>query len=187
MNLKLISLLFIAILSWTNMSYSQSELQLVNIGDFKTTNGDIIRDCKIGYRTFGKLNADKSNVVLMPTWFTGTSEKTINQGFTSQIMDTTGLYFVIVDALTNGFSASPSNSQEFPNISIRDMVNSQYELMVNHLEIEHLFAIVGFSMGGMQTFEWVVAYPVLWIKQFPFQVVQNNLLTTYLFGKLWRT
>ncbi len=167
MNSKSISLFFIALFSLTYMSYAQSELQLVNIGDFKTTNGDIIRDCKIGYRTVGKLNADKSNVVLMPTWFTGTSESIINQGFTSLLMDTTGLYFVIVDALTNGVSASPSNSQEFPAISIRDMVNSQYELIVNHLEIEHLFAVMGFSMGGMQTFEWVVAYPDFMDKAVP--------------------
>lgn len=159
MKLKSICLLYLALFPLVFISYAQSELNLVNIGDFKTTDGDIIKDCKIGYRTVGELNADKSNVILVPTWFTGTSEKAINQGFIHSLTDTTGLYIVIVDALTNGVSASPSNSPDFPVISIRDMVNSQYELLTNHLGIEHLFAVMGFSMGGMQTFEWVVAYP----------------------------
>ena len=42
---------------------------MVNIGDFKTSNGDIINDCKIGYRTVGILNAEKSNVVLWTRLF----------------------------------------------------------------------------------------------------------------------
>jgi homoserine O-acetyltransferase len=167
MNLKLSGLLFLVLFSWAHESYSQSELRLVNIGDFKTTNGDIIKDCMIGYRTLGELNAEKSNVVLWPTWFTGTSEQVISYGFTSSLIDTAGLFIVIVDALTNGVSSSPSNTADFPTISIRDMVNSQHSLLVNHLDISHLFAVIGISMGGMQTFEWVIAYPDFMDKAIP--------------------
>ena len=167
MNLKLNALLFIFLFSWAHDSYAQSDLQLVNIGDFKTTNGDIIKDCMIGYRTLGELNAEKSNVVLWPTWFTGTSEQIISYGFTNSLLDTAGLFIVIVDALTNGVSSSPSNTAVFPTISIRDMVNSQHSLLVNHLDISHLFAVIGISMGGMQTFEWVVAFPDFMDKAIP--------------------
>lgn len=153
------SILFIVLLVLTCNGMAQSELQFANIGDFTTTDGNIIKDCKIGYRTIGELNADKSNAVLWPTWFTGTTEQIINYGFTNSLVDTSGLYIILVDALTNGVSSSPSNTAEFPEVSIRDMVNSQHELLVNHLEIEHLYAVMGISMGGMQTFEWVVAYP----------------------------
>ncbi len=159
--------LILILLAWTNICLAQSELQFVNIGDFRTTNGDIIKDCKIGYRTVGKLKADRSNVVLWPTWFTGTSEQVISNEFTNSLIDTTGLFIIIVDALTNGVSSSPSNTPEFPTISIRDMVNSQHSLLVNYLNIDHLYAVMGYSMGGMQTFEWVVSYPEFMEKAIP--------------------
>jgi homoserine acetyltransferase len=51
-----------------------SELKFGDLWDFKLESGAIIRNCQIGYHTLGKLNYDKSNVVLWPTWFTGSSE-----------------------------------------------------------------------------------------------------------------
>ena len=74
-------------------------------------------------------------------------------------------YFVIaVDALGNGVSSSPSNceyqsNKNFPEITIKDMVNSQYKLLTEHLGIKKLHGMIGGSMGGMQVFEWIVSYP----------------------------
>ncbi len=144
----------------SNLIVAQSELQLVNLGDFTTTDGAIIKDCEIGYRTVGKLNSDSSNVILWPTWFDGTSESIVKYNLTNWI-DTAGFYIIVIDALADGISSSPSNSVDFPEITIRDMVNSQYKLLVNHLNINQVYAALGVSMGGMQVFEWLVAYPDL--------------------------
>ncbi len=50
------------------------QLQFANLGDFPLDNGATIRNCRVGYRTFGKLNAEQSNAVLFPTWFGGTTQ-----------------------------------------------------------------------------------------------------------------
>ena len=167
MNLSTKNKLFLILLFWINQSLAQSELHLVNIGDFTTTEGNIIKNCKIGYRTVGKLNADKSNVVLWPSWFKGTSVDIVNSGALNNTIDTTGLYIILVDALANGVSSSPSNTPDFPAVSIRDMVNSQYDLLVNYLKIDHIYLVLGMSLGGIQTYEWLVAYPEFMEKAIP--------------------
>ena len=65
---------------------------------------------------------------------------------------------IFVDAFGNGVSSSPSNSEtqpgsRFPTITIRDMVRQQHRFLTEVLGIEHLLAVTGISMGGMQSFE----------------------------------
>ena len=74
-------------------------------------------------------------------------------------------YFIIcTDAIGNGLTTSPSNSKsqprmQFPKFVIRDMVESQYRLVKEKFGIEHLVAVIGPSMGGMQTLQWGVSHP----------------------------
>lgn len=138
--------------------FAQNNFHLVPIGDYKTSVGGIIKNCTIGFRTLGKLTADKSNVVLWLTWFGGTSED-IAKNSIPTLVDTSQYYVIVVDAFGNGVSSSPSNTKDFPVISINDMVHSQHELLTKHLNINHVHAVAGISMGGMQTLEWLVAYP----------------------------
>lgn len=155
-HLKFSLLLF---LYFSTNGFCQNGLNFINIGNLKTVEGKTIENCKLGYRTFGNLNADKSNAVLWMTWFTGTTADIVTYDILNTTMDTTGLYIIAVDALTDGVSSSPSNSENFPSVIIRDMVNSQYHLLTKHLSINHLKAVIGYSMGGMQALEWSVAYP----------------------------
>jgi hypothetical protein len=106
MNILVRTILLLFVMVWANSSFAQAELKFANLGDFKTTGGEVIKEAKIGYRTVGKLNSDKSNAVLWPTWFTGTSEQILQWGILNNTIDTTGLYVIIVDALGNGVSSA---------------------------------------------------------------------------------
>lgn len=131
------------------------------IGDLALVSGEVLRECRVGYRTFGKLNEDKSNIIVYPTWANGRTEQ-MTGGMTW--LTDAGYYVIAVDALSNGVSSSPSNSRlqprmKFPKITVRDMVESQHGLLTRALQIDHVKAVIGVSMGAMQAFQWVTAYP----------------------------
>ncbi len=143
---------------------AQDDLYLAQLGKFHLESGEVIEDCRIAYRTLGQLNTERSNAILMPTWFTGTSENLIRLIRRTGLLDTLKYFVIAVDALGNGVSSSPSNSKtqpgaSFPRFTIRDLVRSQHRLLTEELSVSSVEAVVGFSMGGMQAFEWAVSYP----------------------------
>jgi len=152
------------LLAWWSTSTPAQEQKFAHLGDFKLESGQVIRECRIGYRIFGKLNDDKSNAILVPTWAGGTSEQLQSNFGPGKLIDTDKYYVIAVDALSNGISSSPSNSRlqprmSFPRFSFRDLVKTQHELLTRVLKLNHVRAVIGVSMGGMQTFQWLVSYP----------------------------
>lgn len=124
----------------------------------------MIRDCRVGYRTFGELDAARSNAVLLAPWFLGTSRDLAAKIGPGKLIDGSRFFVIAVDPLGNGVSSSPSNSpaqpgRSFPRFTIRDMVASQHALVARVLGIPHLRAVVGESMGGMQAFAWATDFP----------------------------
>jgi homoserine O-acetyltransferase len=183
------STLFVSILlAAAGMAVAQ-DLQFATLGDFKLESGEVIRDCRIGYRTFGKLNADKTNAVLFPTWASGTSEQLKSNVGAGRLVDDATYYVITVDALGNGVSSSPSNSKlqprmQFPRFTLGDSVRTQYELVTKVLGLNRLHAVVGVSMGGMQAFQWSVTYPDFMAKVIP--IVGSPQLAPYDL-LLWQT
>ncbi len=146
--------------------------RFAQLGDFRLENGEAIRNCRIGYRAAGTLNANRSNAILVPTWFAGRSGDFGTWVGSGKLFDTSKYFVIVVDALGDGVSSSPSNSAEqagakFPRFNIRDMVRSQYEMVTRELKLDHLYGVAGLSMGGMQTFQWIVSYPDFMTKAIP--------------------
>jgi homoserine O-acetyltransferase/O-succinyltransferase len=168
MNRAVLFFAFILQIVTQQNAYSQTPTdkrqQFAAIGDFHLENGQQIVDCKIGYRTFGKLNSKRSNAVIYPT-AGGTTTYMMESFFgVGTDVDTTRFYLILIDALGNGVSSSPGNSISqaktlFPQFSIRDMVNTQYKMLTENLNIHHLAAIAGVSLGGLQALQWAVSYP----------------------------
>ena len=147
-----------------SVAAADGAVQFAQLGDFKLRGGGVINDFRLGYRTLGKLNPNRSNGVLWPSWLGGTTENLLQFIGPGKVVDTTNYFVVLVDAIGNGVSSSPSNSNKqplmkFPVFTIRDMVESEHRLLTEVLHVSHLRAVMGISMGGMQTFEWMLAYP----------------------------
>src|SRR5712691_4276924 len=137
---------------------------VVSLGTCHLAGGATIQDCRIAYRVFGRLNAARTNAVLVPTWLLGRSEDWIGMVGENGWADTTRFFTIVVDAFANGRSSSPSNTPPegraaFRDLTIADMVDAQHRLVVEVLKLPRLHAVLGISMGGMQAFEWAVRYP----------------------------
>src|SRR5580765_5006737 len=135
------------------------------IENFKTESGVTLPKAIIVYGTYGHLNADRSNAVLLPSHYMANHhgyEWLIGPGLS---LDTTKLFLVATELFGNGHSSSPSNTAEpyhgprFPVMTIRDNVEAVHRLLVDDLKITHVRAVIGFSMGAQQAFQWSVSYP----------------------------
>ena len=136
-----------------------ADQQFYELKNLKLVSGKTVPSCRVGYRTFGALNAAKDNAVAFPTWFSGKSAD-LEQFFgQDKLVDTSKFFGVAIDALANGVSCSPSNSPGMPQVAIADMVQAEHRLLTEGLGLKSVRAVVGISMGGMQTFEWIARYP----------------------------
>src|SRR6476469_9350919 len=142
---------------------SQPPHQVFHEGDLKLESGEVIRDFSISYVTHGTLNARKSNAILMVTAVSGNHHRLDFLIGPGKALDTDKYFIVCTDAIANGLTTSPSNStaqphMKFPKFLMRDMVTSQFKLLTEHLGINHVVAVIGPSMGGMQTLQWGVSH-----------------------------
>ncbi len=122
------------------------------LGDFTLQHGATLRGATLAYTTYGTLDADRSNAIVYPTWYSGRhtdNEWLIGPGMALD----PGRYFIIVpNMLGNGLSSSPSNTPgayagpRFPNVTFYDQVRAQHDL-VTSLGIEKLALVTGWSMG----------------------------------------
>jgi homoserine O-acetyltransferase len=135
------------------------------IANFRTESGVTLPEARILYGTYGQLNADKSNVVLLPSHYMANFHGYEWLIGPDRALDPGKLFLVATELFGNGRSSSPSNTPEpfhgprFPVTTIRDNVEAVHRLLTEELKVTHLRAVVGFSMGAQQAFQWAVSYP----------------------------
>jgi homoserine O-acetyltransferase len=156
---KLILLLFAS-----SIVFAQDRHEFV-IPDFKTEGGATLPQARIVYGTYGHLNAAKDNVVLLPSHYMANLHGYEWLIGPTRALDSSQLFLLTSELFGNGSSSSPSNTPEpfhgprFPVMTIRDNVEAVHRLLTDELKVTHLRAIIGFSMGAQQAFQWAVSYP----------------------------
>lgn len=148
-----------------NQGPPPSEKHEFVIPNFKTESGVILPQAKVVYGTYGTLNAAGNNAVLLPSHYMANFHGYEWLIGSDKALDPSKLFLVATELFGNGNSSSPSNTPEpyhgprFPVTTIRDNVEAVHRLLTEELQIAHLKAVVGFSMGAQQAFQWAVSYP----------------------------
>ena len=161
-------LLILLLFSQGVLAHKKSDTVLPHqfvIRNFKNEQGIQLDQVQVVYGTYGHLNTARNNAILLPSHFMADRsgyEWLIGPG---KALDTNKVFLVATELFGNGNSSSPGNTPEpfhgprFPVMTIRDNVQAVYSLLKEALKVNHLLAIVGFSMGAQQAFQWAVSYP----------------------------
>ena len=136
--------------------------------------GEKLGPITLAYETYGELNPQKSNGILVLHALSGDAHAAGSRGWWENLIGKgkgidTDKYFVICSNVIGGCRGSTGPSSinpktkkpyglSFPIISIDDMVEAQ-KYIIDHLGIEKLLTVIGGSMGGMQALQWMVSYP----------------------------
>ena len=139
--------------------------QVFEPGDVVLQSGTQLRGVRLVYRTHGKLNAQRDNLVVLCTHFGATHrscEYLIGPG---RALDPARYCIVIPNMLGNGASSSPSNTPapfdrgRFPGITAYDNVALQHRLVTELLGASEVALALGHSMGALQAYHWAAAHP----------------------------
>jgi homoserine O-acetyltransferase len=130
------------------------------LGDLETLSGETLPGAFLSWKTHGRLNATRDNVVLYPTSYSAQHPDLEWLIGPEGVLDPTRWFIVIPDMFGNGLSSSPSNTQAYPHlVTAWDNVQAQRRLLREQLGIEKLHAVYGWSMGAQQAYHWAAIFP----------------------------
>lgn len=143
------------------------DYDLFELGDVALLRGSVLHDARLAYKTYGQLNEARDNVVVLPTFYTGSHMR--NEGFfgPGRAIDPARHFIVSINMFGNGLSTSPSNASaacrgaRFPEVTLWDNVACQHRLLREHLGVERIALVTGWSMAGCQAYQWAAQYPDL--------------------------
>lgn len=132
---------------------------------FRMESGTELPEAQVVYGTYGKLNAAGDNAILLPSHYMADMHGYAWLIGPGKALDPQKLFLITSELFGNGRSSSPSNTPEpfhgprFPVTTIRDNVEAVHRLLTEELHVQHLRAVIGFSMGAQQALQWAVSYP----------------------------
>jgi homoserine O-acetyltransferase len=156
-------------------------------GDVTLQSGMTLHNAFLAYKTYGTLNADKSNAIVYPTWYSGQhvdNEWLIGEGMA---LDPRKYFIIVPNMLGNGLSSSPSNTPppfdraRFPHVTVYDNIKLQHRLVTEKLGIQRIALVTGWSMGAQQTFQWGASYPDMVERIAPFAGTAKTWPHNYVF------
>ncbi len=141
------------------------DYQIFELGDFQLLSGEVLKDAKLAYQTYGTLSPARDNVIVLPTFYTGTNSR--NEGFfgSGRAIDPAQHFIVSPNLFGNGRSSSPSNTPapqdgpRFPKVQMWDNIAAQHRLIHDHLGVDQIELVAGWSMAGCQSYQWAAQYP----------------------------
>jgi len=138
---------------------SNDDYQTYKLGDFRLKSGGEIPDAFIAYKTLGDPSLP---AIIYPTWYSGTISDNIWLTGSDKTLNPSEYYIIMPALFGNGQSSSPSNMPDlrpFPEVLFYDNVRAQHELVTKHLGVKHARAVLGWSMGAGQTYQWATQFP----------------------------
>lgn len=144
-----------------------TKVQHFELGDFTFDSGATLPGAQIAYTTYGELNEARDNVIVWPTWFTGTHEEHEWMIGPGDALDTNEYFVVVPSMFANALSSSPSNTPapfdgpRFPHHTIQDNVRAQHRLLSERFDVQRIQLVIGGSMGAFQAFQWALSHPDL--------------------------
>ena len=140
--------------------------EIFEVPDFALQSGEALPTARLVYRTLGALSPAKDNVVVIPSWYSGTDrEAEFCMVGTDRAIDPTRHFVVMTNLLSGGVSSSPSNTPSpfeaarFPRVTLHDNVTLQHKLLTQTFGVERIKLVAGWSMGGCQAYQWGAQYP----------------------------
>ncbi|WP_077326389.1 alpha/beta fold hydrolase [Virgibacillus siamensis] len=159
--------------------------EVFELGSVTFQSGETLPNAFLAFKTYGTLNQDKSNVVIYPTAFGDTHENNEWLIGNGMALDPEKYFIIVPNLLGNGLSSSPSNTPSpfdrvnFPHVTIYDNVKLQYRLVTEKFGIKKIALVVGWSMGGIQSFQWGASYPDMVERIAPFDGAAKTWPHTY--------
>lgn len=138
------------------------------LNEFTFENGETIENLNVEYLTIGKPQYNENNEITNAIiYFHGSSGSATSVKRLSPIVgpgrpiDPKNIFIISLSSLGSPNSAAPSNNlaYKFPQYTIKDMVNFQFQFIQEKFNISHVKGVIGTSMGGFQALQWAVTYP----------------------------